>query len=115
MTFTSARFALFLLAAVVIYGLAPKKWRWAVLLTASCVFYGLWNWQYLWVLALVTLASYWAARKAALAEENTRRGLWLGAGLAVVLGTLFAFKYYDYVVGLVSGVLAPGRESPPIA
>ncbi len=109
MSFTSAEFLLFLLGTLVFYGLVPKSFRWAALLLASYVFYALWNWQAIWVLALVTLSSYWTARQIKNAPNARARNFWLGFGLLVVLGSLFAFKYYDYVLMLLAGLLAPGR------
>ena len=98
MSFVSGEFALFLLGSLVIYGLAPKRWRWGILLAASYIFYGIWNWQYLWVLALITLSSFAIARKMAAEPEPRRKRFWLVFELVLVLGLLIFFKFYDYLI-----------------
>lgn len=102
MSLISARYLIFLLASLLIYGLAPKKWRWVVLIAASYTFYAFWHWQYIWVLAGITLSSYWAARQIEETENKAHKNWWLAAGLAVVLGFLGVFKYFGYLAQMVS-------------
>jgi len=98
MSFTSEKFVIFLLIVLVVYGLAPKKWRWGVLLTASYIFYGLWNLEYIWVLALITLSSYWISRRMARTDDSQQKSQWLILSIALVLLVLGVFKYYDYLI-----------------
>lgn len=105
MLFTSLDFFLFLPVTLAVFAVLPAAARWAWLLTASCVFYG---WQHpanLAFLAAVT-ALVWAAgslmRRAV--TERARRG-WLAAGLAALIGSLVAFKFYDFTAGELERLL----------
>ncbi|MGD2027713.1 MAG: MBOAT family O-acyltransferase [Anaerolineales bacterium] len=113
MSFASAQYLIFLLACLLLYGLAPGKWRWLVLLSASYAFYALWHWQVLWVLALITLSSYWAARQIARAESRKGKNGWLAAGLAVVLVLLGTFKYFGYLAQITARLFFKG--SAPVS
>jgi alginate O-acetyltransferase complex protein AlgI len=105
MLFTSLDFFLFLPVTLAVFAVLPAAARWAWLLAASCVFYG---WQHpanLAFLAAVT-ALVWAAgallRRAA--SDRARRG-WLAAGLVALIGSLAAFKFYDFTAGELERLL----------
>lgn len=99
MLFTSLQFFVFLVLALVLFALLPAGKRWAWLLAASFVFYGATqpsNLLYLGAVTLVVLACARALERTALVFA--RRAL-LAAGLTAVLGSLFAFKFYDFLAG----------------
>jgi D-alanyl-lipoteichoic acid acyltransferase DltB (MBOAT superfamily) len=111
MLFTSLEFFVFLPLALLLSALVPAGQRWAWLLVASYVFYGVlrpFNLVYLGAVTLVVWGCGWALERAA--REPARR-LLLAAGLVAVLGSLVAFKFYDFVAGelerLVAGTLGP--------
>ena len=110
MSFTSTSFFIFLLGALFLYGILPQQFRWGLLLTASYLFFYTWNPQYLWVLPVITLVTYFAARKIHETETQKAKAAWLALGLLTLIGFLFAFKYYDYVLRLAAGLLLPGQE-----
>ena len=99
MLFTSLEFFVFLVLALVLFAVLPAAKRWAWLLAASFLFYGATqpsNLLYLGAVTLIVLACARALERTA--HGNARRAL-LAAGLAVVLGSLFAFKFYDFLAG----------------
>jgi alginate O-acetyltransferase complex protein AlgI len=106
----------FLPVTLVLYaGLARYEQRWATLslALASLFFYGWWNPAYLWLLGLSILFNYGIGRAiAGSAGERRRRLLILGiAGDLLVLGY---FKYFDFLVGTVAGLLALPAPSSAI-
>ncbi len=97
MTFTSIRFAPFLLGVLALSLLAGRRWRWLVLLVASYAFYASLAVPYLLaVLAGVTLASYSCARLMEKEARPERRRALLWLGLAVSLGALGVLKYVGF-------------------
>ena len=113
MLFTSLEFFAFVPLTLLLFAALPAKGRWAWLLVASYFFYSFWQPSNLVYLGAVTLV-VWACGRALerTALESARRGL-LAAGLVAVLGSLFAFKFYDFVAGelerLAGEVLASER------
>lgn len=117
MLFTSLEFLLFLPLTLACFALVRADRRWAVLLLASWVFYGFTkpaNLLYLGgVTAVVLVCTHALARAQAAA-----RTAWLVLGLTAVLGSLVAFKFYDFAAGeierLVEGAALPrlGVASP---
>ena len=111
MLFTSLDFFLFLPLALVAFGLLPASARWAWLLAASCVFYG---WQHpsnLAFLAAVTVLVWGCAALLQRATTDTARRGWLTAGLLFLIGSLVAFKFYDFSAGELERLLrGSGRE-----
>jgi len=111
MSFTSARFVLFVLAAVVLYYLAPKKGRWVVLLGASYLFYAVGGGRTVGYL-LVTTLSTWLAGLALGAMNaqakggdrqlrqtiKTRKRLVVLAALLLNFGMLYVLKYWGFTV-----------------
>ena len=99
MLFTSLEFFLFVPLALAVFAALPVRWRWAWLLLASVFFYGVWQPTNLVYLGAVTILVWGCGRalERAASERNWRA--LLAAGLAAVLGSLAALKYYDFVAG----------------
>ena len=94
MNFLSHTFFIFFAAVLVCYYRCPKKIQNIALLAANYLFY-------MWVnpslgifLALGTLVGYLCGR---MAERSGHRRLWLALIMAYCFGTLFTFKYLDFV------------------
>ncbi len=111
MVFTSLEFLVFFPVVVATYFMLPNRFRWLHLLIASYYFYMAWKPVYALLLFLSTLSFYLAA----LGVERFRdRGpleeLCFVSGIALNLGMLFAFKYYNFfeqqtqALGIVHGV-----------
>ena len=101
MLFTSLDFFIFLPLALVAFAVAPGAQRWAVLLLASYVFYGYLrplNLVYLGAVTLVIFGCGWGLGRA---TQKPMRVAVLVLGLVAVLGSLTAFKFYDFIAGEV--------------
>jgi alginate O-acetyltransferase complex protein AlgI len=99
MLFTSLAFFAFLPVTLLIFAALPHRQRWIALLLASYVFYGFAQPTNLIYLGAVTVFVYGCGRAMAAAEKAAWRKLILGTGLIVILGSLFAFKFYDFIAG----------------
>jgi D-alanyl-lipoteichoic acid acyltransferase DltB (MBOAT superfamily) len=97
MLFTSLEFFVFLPLALAAFAALPAGRRWIGLLLASWVFYGFSkpvNLVHLGAVTVVVLACGWGLQRTA--RETTRRAV-LAVGLVLVLGSLAALKYYDFI------------------
>jgi D-alanyl-lipoteichoic acid acyltransferase DltB (MBOAT superfamily) len=106
MLFTSLEFFAFLPLVLLLSSAMPVSQRWAVLLLASYLFYGIWqpfNLVYLGAVTLVVVGCGWALERAA--RPAVRKAL-LAAGLVALLGSLIAFKFYDFAAGELERALA---------
>lgn len=97
MVFCSLSFPLFLLAAVLLFWLAPPRLRGVVLLAANAAYMAGFGGSSLAVLAAVTLLTWFCGRRLAAAQGWPRR-LWLALGLAASAGYLFARKLAEMTV-----------------
>ncbi len=102
MLFTSLDFFLFLPLVLAVFALTPVAQRWAVLLVASYVFYGFaqpFNLVYLGAVTLVVFACGWGIARA---RQQPLRVAVFVSGLVAVLGSLTAFKFYDFLAGEIA-------------
>ncbi|HUW37047.1 MAG TPA: MBOAT family O-acyltransferase [Rhodocyclaceae bacterium] len=99
MLFTSLEFFAFLPFALLVFGILPVGWRWAWLLLASYGFYGVWHPLNLAYLGAVTLFVWSCGQGLERIESESARRALLIAGLFAVLGSLFAFKFFDFIAG----------------
>lgn len=107
MLFTSLEFFAFLPLVLLLFSAMPVPQRWAVLLLASYLFYGIWqpfNLVYLGAVTSIVYGAGWALERAP--GPAARKAL-LAAGLAALLGSLAAFKFYDFVAGELEQAFAP--------
>jgi alginate O-acetyltransferase complex protein AlgI len=112
MLFTSLEFFGFLPLALLVWALLPVGRRPAWLLLASCVFYGASrpsNLAFVGAVTLVVWGCGWALERTA--RPGVRRAL-LAAGLVAVLGSLFAFKFYDFIAGELERLAGALRSAP---
>ncbi len=105
MLFNSVEFLFFFPTIVVAYFLCPQRYRWALLLTASYLFYAAWRVEYAFLLLLSTVVDYFAARQMGKVEDKKQRRIYLFLSLAVNLGLLFTFKYFNFFNESVAGLL----------
>ena len=96
MKFNTLQFLLFLPVVATLFFILPHRWRWILLLAGSYLFYMSWNPKYIIVLLVVTAVGYivglWLTRET---DPKTRR-LILIFSLAIILGILFFFKYFNH-------------------
>jgi D-alanyl-lipoteichoic acid acyltransferase DltB (MBOAT superfamily) len=96
MLFNSIPFILFFLVVVVLYYASPQRFRWIVLLAASYFFYMSWQPVYVLLITFTTAVSYWIGVRSEKKDKKVRqRLLWLS--VAVNLGVLFFFKYFNFL------------------
>ncbi len=96
MLFNSFHFLVFFPVVVFIYFALPHKWRKHLLLLASWYFYMSWKVEYIFLIIFSTLIDYFAAIKIQKTKNVKRKKNFLYLSLIVNLGTLFAFKYFNF-------------------
>jgi D-alanyl-lipoteichoic acid acyltransferase DltB (MBOAT superfamily) len=111
--FPTVTFALFFLVVYMANWLTmprPRLWRWTTLV-ASFVFYAWWDWRFVLLLVAAAAVNQFLAlrlaaggRAAADGRRGARKG-WLVAAVAANLGVLGLFKYYDFFVTSLDGLL----------
>ena len=107
MLFNSFKFLLFFPVVTVLFFLLPHRWRWLHLLLASCVFYMAFVPAYLLILAFTIGIDYGAGILIERARGSQRK-LYLAMSLVANLGVLAVFKYYNFFIGNINGLLYLG-------
>ncbi len=105
MSFSSLSFLFFFLVVALVYFRLPYRHRPTLLLVASLYFYATFEVWYLILLAPFTLMAYAAALRMAATEDRGERRAILAITVTVLVGTLFAFKYYNLLGDALSGLL----------
>jgi D-alanyl-lipoteichoic acid acyltransferase DltB (MBOAT superfamily) len=98
MLFPTVDFLMFFLVvagvmAALKHHFATKK---VLLVLASYFFYAQWNWRFCFLLGLSSAVSYVAGLAIAGNSDARRRRVFLTAGVAIHLGLLGVFKYFDF-------------------
>ncbi len=98
MSFISFEFIIFFAVVAPLYFVLPMRWRLLLLLVSSYIFYAFSRVEYVLLIAFSTLVDYFAARELGKTpdEQVTKRRLLLAASIAVNLGVLFIFKYFNF-------------------
>ena len=108
MLFNSIEYLLFLPIVFAIYWLLQKRLLLQNLFVviASYVFYGWWNWRFIILIAFTSLCSYasgllidrckWCTVYGVKCKVGEKFWLWLN--IAINIGILAVFKYYDFFV-----------------
>ncbi|SHO51502.1 MBOAT family O-acyltransferase [Anaerocolumna xylanovorans] len=107
MVFSSLEFIFrFLPAFLVLYYLVPVRYRNVVLLLGSIIFYTLGDYKYLILLFLSVIVNYIAAKNIRQQRQApTRKKAWLIAALMYNFGMLFFFKYINFAIENINGIL----------
>jgi alginate O-acetyltransferase complex protein AlgI len=111
MLFDSPVFYVFLALVVTAYW--QLKWRQqnVLLVIASYFFYGWWDWRFLVLILLSTLVDFYCARNIARSGNRVHRKALLTISVALNLGFLAAFKYFNFFAeSLVSTLGAFGLQ-----
>jgi alginate O-acetyltransferase complex protein AlgI len=99
MPFNSLPFILFFIGFFLLYWRVFSRdlsLRNGFILAGSYFFYAWWDWRFLLLLIGNTALNYVLGLRIGRTENERHRDLWLGLGLAVGLGSLFFFKYYNF-------------------
>lgn len=107
MLFPTLDFGIFFL---VVFGIAWElrnflDLRKAFLVLASYFFYGCWDWRFTSLLAASSLLNYGAGRLVAMADEDKTKRWVVGIAVALNLGILGFFKYYDFFLGSLADLV----------
>lgn len=116
MTFNSWEFLIFYPIVAALYFLLPKRAKWPMLLIASYYFYAFYQAELLFLIIATTLVSWVASMIIGRTESRALRRLCLAVTLVVCLGTLFFYKYFDFLSGSVVSIvnLMGGNASPVV-
>ena len=101
MQFNSVTYAVFLVLVFAAYWAVarkPVRLQNLLVLVASYVFYGWWDWRFLTLIAVSSLTDYLVGRALGQTEDSRRRKTLLGVSLALNLGILGFFKYFDFFI-----------------
>lgn len=99
MLFHSIHFAAFLPFILIIYwSIKPEKFSFQniLLLAASYYFYACWDWRFLFLLLLSTSLDFFSG--IAISNNSSNKKLWFWFSVALNLGILGAFKYYNFFI-----------------
>jgi alginate O-acetyltransferase complex protein AlgI len=110
--FSSVRFLIFLAAMLLVtsrpFSIRTKK---ALICLGSCLFYAAWDYRYLGLLLLISGIDYYCAARIAATEDPRSRRAWLTVSIVTNLAILGYFKYANFFIDNLNGVLHPiGRE-----
>ncbi|MBO6515884.1 MAG: MBOAT family protein [Bacteroidia bacterium] len=101
MIFNSIEFLIFLPIVFLLYWFVFDKNRKAqniLIVVASYVFYGWWDWRFLSLIVISTLVDYFIGLSLANQDQQKKRKRLLSLSLAVNLGLLGFFKYFNFFV-----------------
>jgi alginate O-acetyltransferase complex protein AlgI len=117
MLFNSTAFMVFLPIVFAAYWFLARdrrEWQNGILLVASYVFYGWWDWRFLLLLAFSTALDFLAGIMVHKEADDGRRKTFLWVTLALNLGLLGLFKYFNFFIDSASRVLESlGFQSNP--
>ncbi|MCI4671329.1 MAG: MBOAT family protein [Bacteroidia bacterium] len=101
MLFNSFEFAYFLPIVFALYWSFFRRnlnLQNALLVVVSYFFYGWWDWRFLSLLAISSFADFFIGKAMHYSDDEKRRKLLLGISLAINLGVLGFFKYFNFFV-----------------
>jgi alginate O-acetyltransferase complex protein AlgI len=99
MLFSSIEFAVFLPLVFLFYWLIPAKYLTTqnlFLLVTSYIFYGWWDWRFLGLIVFSSGVDFFIGIALGYTEEERKRKTLLFISIAVNLGFLGVFKYYNF-------------------
>lgn len=92
-----------------------KNYQNYLLIIASYYFYSCWDWRFLFLLVFSTLLDYFSAIKIENSSNEKHRKIWLWLCIAINLGFLGVFKYYNFFASSFSELLQSfGFTASPI-
>ena len=105
MTFTTIAFLVLFGVVCLLYFPLPRRQQNIVVLAAGIVFYGWWDWRFLFLIFATTAADYFCALQIHAATSERRRTAFLTTALAVNLGVLALFKYFNFFIQSAAAVI----------
>jgi len=105
MIFNSLQYAVFLPVVLLIYWRLARRQQNVLLLVASYFFYAMWDWRFLGLMAISTLVDFGVGRGLERTEDHGRRQRLFFVSVAVNLGILGFFKYFNFFVDSATKLL----------
>ena len=105
MLFNSPVFLLFITIVLLIYPRLRLRGQNVFLLISSYVFYGYWDWRFNFLLLISTIVDFFVGQKLYNTNNEKHRLLLVMTSIAVNLGILGFFKYFNFFVGSAEFVL----------
>lgn len=114
MVFNSLEYLLFLPAVFLIYWLVFKsvRSRNLFIVAASYLFYGWWSWKFLILIFITTLCSYLSGIVIEKFRSHALQRAFLIANIALNIGILFTYKYFNFFATAFSQLLRAFGMSP---
>ena len=98
MLFDTPVYFVFLTVVTLVYWRLRHRQQNAMLLATSYFFYAWWDWRFLTLIVISTTVDYWCGHYIHRSENPGRRKLLLTVSVAVNLGFLGVFKYFNFFV-----------------
>ena len=108
MLFPTTTFAVFFIVVLFLSWLLmphPQRWR-AFIVTASFVFYAAWDWKFIFLLGFSVIWNWATGLAIFRAQTPAARKALVAAAVAVNLGLLGYFKYFNFFVSSGTNALA---------
>lgn len=105
MLFNSLEYFVFLALVLAIYYRLTHRWQNYFLLAASYLFYGWWDWRFLGLMLISTSTDFFAAKWIDQSSNERVRKLLLIGSVAINLGILGFFKYFNFFIDSAVRVL----------
>jgi D-alanyl-lipoteichoic acid acyltransferase DltB (MBOAT superfamily) len=112
MVFNSFEYAVFLPLVFILYWTVLRKRQNHLLLAASYLFYGWWDWRFLSLIIVSTFTDFFVAKGINASEHPGRRRLLMFTSVAVNLGILGFFKYFNFFIDSAAGLLDSAGLEP---
>ncbi|MBI2037811.1 MAG: MBOAT family protein [Candidatus Magasanikbacteria bacterium] len=110
MLFNTFIYPFFLVGAVTLFWLTPKKWRLSSLLFSSAVFYGFNGLKFLALVLLLSAFTYWIGKRMQEVENKTQKKKHLWQGIVVIVLVLIFFKYSNLLVSTAKDLMGGNWE-----
>ena len=107
MLFNSISFGLFFPIIFFLYWFVFSKkltLQNTLLFVASYFFYACWDWRFMFLLLFSTLLDFFTGFK--IEQNSDKKKMWLWISIAINLGFLATFKYYNFFVGSFDDLLS---------
>lgn len=114
MLFNSTTFLIFLVIVFLIFWKTTSysvNLGNVVLLFGSYIFYGWWDWRFLILIILSSATDYFIGNQIFKADTIRKRKLLLITSLALNLGMLFFFKYFNFFIDSFRTLFTPNAET----
>ena len=101
MSFQSLEFLLFFPVVFLLYWIffsKSRKRQNVLIVAANLIFYGWWDWRFLLLLLITAFSTFGAGLAMGQTEDKNKRRLISVGAIALNIGILFFFKYYNFFV-----------------